>query len=211
MNENKYFLEKRQEMFRFIPAQSKKILDVGCGAAEFSSVLKEKSGAGVWGIEINAEVATSAGRKLDKVIVGDVEGAVDALPDEYFDCIIFNDVLEHLVDPYSVLRSFSSKLEEGGIVVCSIPNIRHFSVLFELIVLKKWEYRDHGVLDRTHLRFFTRSSIKNMFDACGYDLIELSGINRSKSILVNLVNILSLGWFSDTLYLQFACVARPRK
>ena len=208
MSEKKYFLEKREEMFDFIPARAGKLLDVGCGAAAFSSLLKEQLGAEVWGIEINAEAASAAARKLDKVIVSDVESAIETLPDNYFDCIIFNDVLEHLVDPYSVLHAVQLKLAEHGVLVCSIPNVRHFSVLFELVVKKKWEYRDDGILDRTHLRFFTESSIRSMFEECGYDLVQLEGIHKTRSLLVKLVNLLSLGWFSDALYLQFACVAK---
>ena len=210
MSENNYFIEKRQEMLGFIPADSKSVLDVGCGAAEFSAPLKEKLGAEVWGIEVNAEAAKLAASKLDKVIVCGAEEAIDALPDDHFDCVIFNDVLEHMVDPHSVLHTIKPKLSGHGVVVCSIPNVRHIGVLFELVVLKNWKYRDHGVLDRTHLRFFTKMSIASMFDECGYEIHSLQGINREQSLLLRFANILTLGWLSDTLYLQFACVARPK-
>jgi hypothetical protein len=98
----------------------------------------------------------------------------DDLPaTEPFDCIVFNDVLEHMIDPWSVLATTRSLLSARGVVVASIPNIRHVSVLLPLLVRGRWSYMEWGVLDRTHLRFFTRRSMISMFEGAGYRVTHI--------------------------------------
>jgi 2-polyprenyl-3-methyl-5-hydroxy-6-metoxy-1,4-benzoquinol methylase len=158
-----------------------------------------------------AEIADKARSRLDKVIVGGIEEQ-PGLPDGYFDCIVFNDVLEHLVDPWTVLRSIKVKLKSGGCVVASIPNVRHFSNLRQLILEKEWRYMDCGVLDRTHLRFFTEKSIRRMFEDCGYNLCSIDGIvERPFPWTLGLLNRILFNSLRDTEYLQFACVATVAK
>jgi 2-polyprenyl-3-methyl-5-hydroxy-6-metoxy-1,4-benzoquinol methylase len=199
-------------MLEFVPEDSRRILEVGCGEGLFSEELKKTLQAEVWGIEADSNAAEKAKSKTDKVLHGDVNVLIDDLPDDYFDCIVCNDVLEHLVDPYEVLTRLKGKLSGKGVIVASIPNVRHISVLNELILKKQWRYADAGILDRTHLRFFTRRSILEMFDGLGFDVIRIKGINKTSSFRkFHLWNILCLGHLSDARYSQYACVARPRK
>lgn len=204
-----YYSQARLEIFDFIPLNAKSILDIGCGEAVFSAQLKQRNKAEVWGIEFDVSAADIARKKIDKVLVGDALGIIPGLPDNYFDCIVFNDVLEHLVDPFKALIEIKNKLKTGGVVVCSIPNIRYFFVLKDLLFKKQWRYEDSGVLDKTHLRFFTKNSILDMFNVLGYQILEIKGINKSTSKKLALFNILTFGYFSDTRYSQFACVAKP--
>lgn len=205
-----YFSQKRPEMLQYIPRGAKKILDVGCADGSFSVAVKKQNDAEVWGIELEPKVANEAEPKLHKMLVGDVNDLIDSLPDNYFDCIVFNDILEHLVDPNSLLDQIKKKLTQEGAVVASIPNVRYISTLVDLVIKKRWDYADSGILDRTHLRFFTQSSIRSMFESLGYDVIKLEGINPTKGWKFLLLNLLTLGFLSDAKYLEFACVAKPK-
>ena len=204
-----YYKQSRPEIVPFIPKGAKRILDIGCGEGGFGAELKKQFNVEVWGIEFIPAAAGIAQRKLDRVLVGDVMEKLKELPDKYFDCVIFNDVLEHLVDPYQVLVSMKSKFGPHGTVVASIPNIRYFRALFDLAIRGRWHYEESGTLDKTHLRFFTKKSVREMFESLGYRVVALKGINPTSSWKVSVFNILTLGFFADTRYLQFCCVATP--
>lgn len=205
-----YYGHTRAEMLAFVPKNAARLLDVGCGEGVFGEKLKRALEAEVWGVEFQPEAAEKARQRLDKVIVGNITAVLDDLPAGYFDCIVFNDVLEHLPDPDTVLLRIKSKLASAGRIVCSIPNVRHVSVLKELLIRKRWEYKGHGPLDRTHLRFFTQKSIQDMFQRLGFDLTTIKGLGGKATWRFLLLNLLTFGFFADTRYLQFACVAKPR-
>lgn len=173
--EGQYYGNEREEVQDMVPTDARVILDVGCGRGIMASQLKAKRSAEVWGVEIVAEAAEDAAKRLDKVISASVEEALPQLPDNYFDVIIFADVLEHLVDPYTVLEQIREKLKPGGIVTASIPNIRHWSIFIELFE-GRWVYRKEGLMDSTHLRFFTRSTIVDMFQKAGLVVQDLKAI-----------------------------------
>ena len=166
-SEEDYYAFSRPDVQRLVNAASKRILDVGCGAGMLGGSLKQERGVEVWGVEYVPEVAKIAAERLDRVISGGIEDALAQLPDGYFDTIICADVLEHLVDPWQVLNDLKIKLAPGGDLVASIPNIRHWSVVSRLLE-GRWEYADAGLLDRTHLRFFTRHDCMLMFEKAGY-------------------------------------------
>lgn len=204
-----YYQHDRAEMLAFIPSSVLRTLEVGCGAGSFSAKIKDKLGAETWGIEYQPDAANLAAQKLHRVLTGSVESVLPGLPMHYFDCIIFNDVLEHLVDPYSVLVKVQDLLSKTGVVVASIPNIRHWPEFVDYILRGNWNYVDAGVMDRTHLRFFTRKSIIAIIAQCGYELINIRGINPHYSRAQKIASLLSMGALADTLYLQYAIVARP--
>lgn len=145
------------------------VLEVGCGlGATLGSIQSRYPNAKVYGIEIVSEVA-NIGRKLYNIVEGDIETMELPYEPRQFDYIIFGDVLEHLRDPEGTLRRLDAFLAEGGSFVCSIPNIMHVSVL-EPLLRGEFQYEDAGILDRTHLRFFTMSSIVDMFHNIGYEI-----------------------------------------
>lgn len=202
-----YYNVPRSEMLGYIPKSAKKVIDIGCGEGCFGTQLKAL-GMEVWGVELHPTPAVIAQNTLDKVLVGDISHKLSDLPDAYFDCIIFNDVLEHLVDPYSILLNIKTKLSKDGVVVCSIPNIRYYPYLKKLLIRKQWQYEKCGILDETHLRFFTENSIKDTFEKLGYTIIKLEGINALRPTWkFKLLNFILRGNLSDTKFLQFACVA----
>lgn len=168
------------------------------------------------GVEIEEHAASIAIQKIDKVICDAFSSNLD-LPLKSFDCIIFNDVLEHLVDPFSALLYCKELLQEQGVVVASIPNVRYFYNVWDLLVYGNWEYTEHGILDKTHLRFFTYRSILSTFERLGYNVETIEGINSIDKIHLpgkfrhlNWLLWLFRNKIKDMRYLQFAVVARPR-
>jgi 2-polyprenyl-3-methyl-5-hydroxy-6-metoxy-1,4-benzoquinol methylase len=146
-----------------------RVLEFGCATGYMSKVLKERLGCTVVGVEIDPEAAALAEQHAERVIVGDAEKIDYAaeLAGEEFDVVLFADVLEHLKEPADVLRRVRPFVAENGVVVASIPNIAHASVRLALLA-GEFRYREWGLLDDTHLRFFTRASIQDLFEETGY-------------------------------------------
>jgi len=211
-----YFTEARPEMLCFVPSNCRRLLDVGCGTGTFGASLKKQNPQiEVWGVEPFASAAAKAADKLDRVITGPFQPET-GLPAGAFDCIVFNDVLEHMVEPERALRYAKHLLSAGGTILASIPNVRYLPVLWQLGVRGNWEYGDCGILDRTHLRFFTKSSILKMFQDEGYVVRSISGINPYAGIpsasrrlwfAYRVANVLFGGKLTDLKFLQFAVVA----
>ena len=205
----KYYRAGRDEMLPFIPEGIKTAIEVGCGDGAFGAALKAQGKTEeYWGLEIHPPSGETARQTLDKVFIGNAEHLVDELPDSYFDVMVFNDSLEHLVDPFLFLAKAKNKLKPGGVVVASIPNVRYFKNLYQLIFKKQWRYVDSGILDRTHLRFFTCESIRDMFEDAGLSIVQLKGIHGSRKRKIRMLSLLSFGLLSDIRFLQFAVVAK---
>ncbi len=208
---NDYYENERPEMIAYLPENAETVLDVGCSNGQFGAAVKKKNNAEVWGIEPFESFGKLAVAKLDKVFIASVEGTISELPDRYFDVIYFNDVLEHLLDPYSVLEQMKAKLKPNGVIISSIPNIRYFRTFFKILFKGEWDYTDQGILDRTHVRFFTKKSIAKMYHNAGFEIVSHEGINGSKSLKPVLFNIF-LGFNGmDMKYIQFATVARKKQ
>src|SRR5437879_432853 len=145
-----------------------RVLEFGCATGYMSEVLKTRLGCSVTGIELHPEAAELARRHCERVILGDAEllDFQEVLGNDRFDFILFADVLEHLREPGAVLRKIRPFLAEGGAILASIPNIAHASVRLSLLC-GEFRYRDLGLLDNTHLRFFTRDSIQDLFEEAG--------------------------------------------
>lgn len=194
-----------------MPTSVTTALDVGCATGDFGASVKKLKSAKVWGVEVRVKEGQEAQSKLDQVFIGPIEEHLNQLPDKYFDVIFFNDVLEHLIDPESTLLSLVPKLSPEGVFIVAIPNVRYFRNLRNLIIKKDWEYEDHGILDRTHLRFYTEKSMKTMFKRLNFDVLAFEGINPTSSVRPYIYHFLTLGIFGlDTRYLQFASVLRPK-
>jgi SAM-dependent methyltransferase len=206
-----YYAGTRSEMLRFIPEGIDTVLEVGCAAGGFGSLLKKRGVAEVWGVEIVESAARLAQEVLDRVLVGDVANLTNELPDDYFDIIVFNDVLEHMIDPFAVLSAVKSKLTTRGMVVSSIPNIRYYHTLYDLVLHKNWEYHESGILDRTHLRFFTTRSIQLMYERLGFEVLRHEGNNpmRNRPMSYRLASAVLRGKVTDMQFEQFVTWARP--
>ncbi len=187
---DQYYENARPEIQGVVGNIAKKILDIGCGTGSMAYQLKINNSAEVWGIEPVESAANKAREVLDRVFHSPVETALDKLPDFYFDSIIFADVLEHLVDPYTVLSKIKYKLAPDGFVVVSLPNVRHWSVIRDLLA-GNWNYAEYGILDNTHLRFFTRKTVNELFVNAGFQIEDfLTNILDMGEFPAGLVNLL---------------------
>jgi SAM-dependent methyltransferase len=146
-----------------------RVLEFGCATGYMSEVLKSRKGCKVTGIEISPEAGELAKKHCDRVIIGDAEELdyEGLLGKERFDAILFVDVLEHLKEPSSVLKRIRPFLSRRGAVLASIPNIAHGSVRLALLA-GEFRYRKLGLLDDTHLRFFTREGVQDLFEGAGF-------------------------------------------
>jgi len=152
---------------------NKRVLDIGCATGYLARALVAQ-GCTVSGVEYEADAAEQARPTLDRLLVGDLEelDLVEFFGRDQFDALVFGDVLEHLRDPLSVLRKARPLLARGGCVVISVPNIAHGAA--RLALLKgRWEYRQLGLLDTTHLRFFTLASLREMLREAGLAAVEV--------------------------------------
>lgn len=164
-----YFEADRHELRELVPATARRVLDVGCGGGALGGALKRDRDIEVVGLEGFADAAERARERLDDVVCADLDALEELpFPDGSFDAMVFGDVLEHLRDPHRLLRTLRPYLAPGGVIICSIPNVRHWSVLFPLLVQDRWTYEDAGLLDRTHVHFFTLDEFARMLDETGF-------------------------------------------
>ena len=178
-SQDDYYGFERPELVRLVPATARRVLDVGCaGGALGAAVKRAIPGVEVTGIEYVAEVVEVAATRLDHAHQIDLNTEFD-LPyaPGYFDAIICGDVLEHLLDPTESLRRLLPYLAPDGVVVASIPNVKHWSVVLPLLVQDAWEYTDEGLLDRTHVHLFTLRESVRMLEAVGLDELVSTDAN----------------------------------
>ena len=210
MTNDGYFAKSRPEMLAYFPAVPGRVLDVGCGQGGFGALLKAQARATeVWGVEPVTQAHAQAQRVLDKALCGPFDAGL-GLPPGSFDTVVFNDSLEHLLDPQAALALAVRLLRPGGCVIASIPNVRYGPHLREVLFQADWRYRDEGILDRTHLRFFTRRSIVRSFAEAGLRVQRIEGITPCwRGPRLWLARALLPRGMQDLLYLQFAVVATP--
>jgi 2-polyprenyl-3-methyl-5-hydroxy-6-metoxy-1,4-benzoquinol methylase len=207
-----YFEDARPEMQLYIPASARRMLEVGCGNAAFAASVKRSRPMHVTAVEGYAPAAGAAQSRVDRLLSMPLEEALPVLADERFDCIVMNDVLEHLIDPWAALRQLRPLLTPAGVVVASIPNVRYFTVFKEYLLDGQWKYQRDGVMDRTHLRFFTRKSMVDLFQDSGYAMQSIVGINGMAGFPFKfaVLNWLLRNALDDARFTQFACVAKAR-
>lgn len=205
-----YYSNTRPELLEFISGEVTCALDVGCGAGNFGAMLKAVYKCEVWGIEPEERSAAAAGKKLDKLL--NIQFNKEALEkiDKKFDYIFFNDVLEHLAQPDEALRLATELLAEGGKIIASIPNIRFYPAMLQLIRYRDFKYLDAGVMDKTHLRFFTEKSMVRLFAENGLTVEKIRGINKHDFRYLNVLNSLLFNKLADMKFPQYAIVAVKR-
>jgi SAM-dependent methyltransferase len=185
-----YFAGARSDLLdRLPPAPAAVILEIGCGAGGTGALaLASGKCARYYGIEIDPSAAEKARDVLTDVIVGNVEQIDLPYPAASLDAIIISEVLEHLIDPWDLIERLVRLLRPGGVMIATSPNISHWRVIARL-ARGRFDYVDIGVMDRTHLRWFTPASFRQMFERAGFivDYVgPLGGFGRAAR-LVNAV------------------------
>lgn len=169
-----YFSGARTAFVDVLPRNRQgRLLEIGAGSGA-TSVYALAQGKCGWccGVELCEEPAAEARKKLQQVIVGDVEKIELDFPENHFDVLLMSEVLEHLADPWAVLRRLRPLLKSGAIVVAGSPNICHKDVIRTLL-RGDWHYEERGIYDMTHLRWFSPSSYGKMFETCGFAVDEI--------------------------------------
>lgn len=169
-----YYSNVNPDLLAAAPTEARHVLEVGCGSGAFAAAYKERNPACRYvGVELFPEAAAAARGVVDHLEIGSIEDAAvmqaldAARGDTPFDLLIFGDVLEHLHDPWAVLAALRARTAPDGVCVACIPNIGHWSIIRQLMA-GRWDYADSGLLDRTHLRFFTVDTAIAMFRTAGW-------------------------------------------
>lgn len=164
---NAYYAANRRDMVKYVDFHVQSILEVGCGEGNFALNFP---GTDYWGIEPVSKQANIAASKGLKILNGAYEDVSDQIPNGHFDLIACNDVIEHMIDPIGFLQNVKQKLKPTGKLIASIPNIRHITVLFKLLFNGEFDYEKSGIMDYTHLHFFTPRSFEKIAKSCGWDV-----------------------------------------
>ena len=161
----------RREILELVPPTAKYILDLGCGAGNLGKAIKQRQSCLVHGIELSRGASEIAAQNIDHIWTDNLNRFNPAFLKQKYDTLIFADILEHLISPWTVLKKFSSVLTNDGTIIASVPNVAHPWILENL---KKglFRYEPAGILDITHLRFFTKTSVFQMFAQCGLKIID---------------------------------------
>ncbi len=171
-----YYRSPRPELAAHVPMHTTRLLDCGCGGGEFGLSLKRRGVKEVVGIEIVERAWEIAKQVLDDALLGSIEQMELPFEDEYFDCVVFGDVLEHLVEPAKALQKVSRILSKDGVIVMSIPNARFWQTV-EMHVNGRWQYEDAGIMDRTHLRFFCAPDMYQMVEQAGLEVLTIQPLS----------------------------------
>lgn len=174
-----------EPVLSFVAGPPARVLDAGCAGGMLGLKIKERfPGAHVTGIEAGRAAAQRAATRLDHVIarrLEEVDFEAEGLGPGTLDLVVAADVLEHLVDPWGFLAKVRPLLAPGGLLVASIPNVRNLNLVLDLVLDGRWRYASRGLLDVTHLRFFTLGEMRRLFEDTGYR-VERHGVNLSASL-----------------------------
>ncbi len=207
-NQDTYYNRERPSIVSLVRSGPNVVLDLGCGAGAVGrKLLQEGKAATVIGVELFSAAAQQAAPHYSAVHIGDIEELT--LPyAAHFDYVLCGDILEHLKDPYSVVKRIHGWLKDDGRLICSLPNVRHWPVIANLAFRGAWDYQDAGVMDRTHLRFFTRRSCFNMLREAGFDVEQWRMLIGGRKY--QLLNRVTFGIFDEFLGSQTVTLARKR-
>ncbi|MFH1985901.1 MAG: class I SAM-dependent methyltransferase [Pseudomonadota bacterium] len=168
-----YYAQSRLEVTALVdPIAGRSFLDIGCGEGGLGRALKDAGSGPVVGIEVDPRAAAEAARYYDRVHTADVDSISPPFCAETFDHLVCADILEHLKDPWGVLARFRPVLKKNGTLVASIPNIGNVRTVTDLLQ-GRFDYLDWGIMDQSHLRFFTRGGIEKMLAGAGYTICDI--------------------------------------
>lgn len=206
-----YFSSARKEIIPLLPPAPKRVLEVGCGSGQTLALIRDLLQPELTiGIELFPDAAKQAATRADIVHCLDVER--QALPESLgrFDLILLLDVLEHLVDPWAFLQKLTRQtLAPEGQVIVSLPNAQHFSLSIALL-FGQFRYAERGILDKTHLRFFTQASSRELLESAQLEIQKTQRTSLSPRIRSGMLNLATFGLFSNFLTSQFIYLASAK-
>lgn len=185
-----------------------KVLEIGCATGFIGEFLIKKKNCYVVGVELGKDEAKEARKRLSKVIEGDIEDpkVLRLIDNNGFDIVFASAIIEHLKDPWNALRNWNKFLKREGFLIITTSNIAHWSVRLKLLK-GGFDYQEYGILDNTHLRFFTTKTFRKLAKDCGYK-IEHSSIDPVGGGVPRISKILSRFWPNLFAY-QMLIKAKP--
>ena len=208
----------RPEVQALVSPQAERILDIGCGAGILGAALKQQQDCEVWGVEVAPALGEQAQTRLDRTLTGDVEDAaiLAQLPEDYFDVIVCANVLEYLHSPEIVLQQLQLCLREGGTIVACVPNVRHWSIIKNLLE-GRWNTVEAGTIDGSQRHLFTGSGLVTLFADAGYEIGEAQAVRQLNETQIPKGLAASIAEFGldtgnleqESQALQFLLVCRP--
>ena len=202
-----YFGQDRVELVRLLPRPLGVVLDIGCGEGRTGASLRSAGATRIVGIELDEAAAAAAAESYDEVRTGAVESELDSIAGP-FDTILLYDLLEHLVDPWEVLRRLHAVASPGARVHVSMPNARHWSLLRDLAVRGTFGYTPAEHRDVTHLRWFTRRDLVDLLESTGWavDGVDFGALRPASKLAAQLTRGLS----AELLAYQLSALAHRR-
>jgi 2-polyprenyl-3-methyl-5-hydroxy-6-metoxy-1,4-benzoquinol methylase len=203
-----YFAGARRDYVSELPAnRDARILEIGCGEGETGGLALCEGKCGSYcGVEMCQAAADVARTRLTEVVVGDIERLEPPWRPGTFDVLVLSEVLEHLADPWAVLRKLRGTLRRGGLVLASSPNVSHYAVVL-MLSRGDWALTDCGLMDRTHLRWFTPRTYREMFESCGY-CVNVVREHQPLTRRAELLSFLTFGRFRHLFMGQIELRAR---
>lgn len=214
-----YYEYVREDVIIFLqknlpnPHKLNNVLEIGCASGKTGERLKKIFNIQNYvGIEFDVKASRLAENNIDKVFCGNFEKIIEENKTEglkkKYDMILFLDVLEHLYDPWKALITIKDWLAPDGFLVCSIPNAGNIHVIKKLLT-DKFEYESRGLLDITHIRFFTFHTIKKMLDDCEFKMTNYTTVNDLSLLKPKLYNMFTFGRFKKQFVIQYIVLAKP--
>lgn len=203
----------RHDVIQHVPKAGGQLLDLGGGIGATAAAIRDKGLVETIGVADMVDNSDAQAR-LDFHYQGNLEDPqfLERIMTERgrFQMILALDILEHLVDPWSTAQKLADALDDGGYLVVSIPNVRHFRALAPLLLKNRWDYTDSGILDRTHLRFFVRATAIDLVQQTGLEIQKVAG-SQSGLHKVRLFRKLTFGLLNSFTDLQYVIVAQKRR
>jgi SAM-dependent methyltransferase len=202
-----YYTQSKEFLQPLVPYGPHLVLDLGCASGAFGKALLDTGKAAeVVGVELYEPAARQAMKHYKAVHVGDVE-TIDLSYERQFDIVVCGDVLEHLRNPWLVAERIRGWLKDDGLLVASVPNVRYWRVWKNLIFDGRWEYTAEGIMDQTHLRFFTVREFTSLLNRAFFK-VEYQGFRLAEGPKQRFFNKLTLGTLQEFLAVQMLFVAR---
>lgn len=202
-----YYSGVRTDLVSLAPDIRGRVLEIGCAEGLTLEYLKTRFDCEVVGLDYCESALAEARSKGLEVHVCDLNSEQLPFKEGEFDYIIIGDVLEHLYDPWSVLRDVAKTMKDDGTILISIPNVKHYTLLKDLILRDRWEYCEAGLLDVTHIRFFTFDGIMKLLSRSG---LTLSGVKHNivRSRFMRFLNLLCFNKLHSFLIFHYLVAAR---
>jgi len=209
--EEGYFNYPRLDLLEMLPrGRGLRLLEIGAGNG---ATLRAAKAMGIAAYTVGVDLVEPAPvadglPPVDRFFCGDVEGLAAELGEAAFDVVLCADVLEHLIDPWRTVRLLAGPLKSGGVFLSSIPNVRNFRALRAIVLEGDFRYAEAGLLDRTHLRFFCRKNIRQLFEQAGLTVEAMETNMGAFGLRHKAINALTFGLLQDFFVFQYRTRAR---